>query len=232
MRYLNVNEIFGPTVQGEGKHTGQYVGFLRLAGCNLACSWCDTPYSWDWSRYDKKAESHKWTMTELAEALDNLVADTIIVTGGEPMLQQRGLVELKKMAPHLTFEIETNGTIAPLPETIKAVNLFTVSPKLAHAGDSAADRIKLEALSIYARLAEINKVQFKFVVSKTDDLIEVQNIRRAAGINRRDVWIMPEGADKETQLATLSDIADEVINYGFNLSPRLHVLAWGSKRAV
>jgi len=39
VRHLNVNEIFGPTIQGEGPHTGRLVGFLRLAGCNLACTW-------------------------------------------------------------------------------------------------------------------------------------------------------------------------------------------------
>ena len=59
VRLLNVNEIFGPTIQGEGPHTGRLVGFLRLAGCNLACSWCDTPYSWDWTKYDKAEESKR-----------------------------------------------------------------------------------------------------------------------------------------------------------------------------
>ena len=53
---LAVSEIFGPTLQGEGPSSGRRAMFLRLAGCNLSCSWCDTAYTWDWSRYDKKAE--------------------------------------------------------------------------------------------------------------------------------------------------------------------------------
>ena len=87
-RHINVNEIFGPTIQGEGIHTGVRVGFLRLAGCNLSCSWCDTPYSWDWSRYDRNEESHKRLISEVAEELKAMKVSRLILTGGEPMMQQ------------------------------------------------------------------------------------------------------------------------------------------------
>lgn len=61
---LVVSEVFGPTHQGEGPHAGQLCAFVRLMGCNLSCSWCDTPYTWDASRYDLKAEGHRMTVED------------------------------------------------------------------------------------------------------------------------------------------------------------------------
>ena len=56
---LVVAEVFGPTFQGEGPSTGQRAGFVRLGRCNLDCSWCDTPYTWDWERFDPAAATRR-----------------------------------------------------------------------------------------------------------------------------------------------------------------------------
>jgi len=117
---LNVNEIFGPTIQGEGPSVGQRCAFLRLAGCNLTCTWCDTPYTWDWEGlngepYDKTQETHPASLYEIHHQLTGLGVDLIIVSGGEPMMQQRNLGPLvdRLTRSGIRVEIETNGTIAP-----------------------------------------------------------------------------------------------------------------------
>lgn len=230
VRHLNVNEIFGPTIQGEGPHTGRLVGFLRLAGCNLACTWCDTPYSWDWSKYDRNEESHKILCSDVAEEIDKMVVDRLIVTGGEPSLQQRGLVYLKSLMPMVEFEIESNGTLPPREDYARAVNLFTISPKLGHAGDAFKDRIRLEAMNAYSELAWDGKAVFKFVCQKPSDLNEVLDIARIYKIPREAIWIMPEGADPQTHLNNFVALADAVVEKGWNLSSRLHLIAWGQTR--
>ena len=53
---LVVSEVFGPTFQGEGPSSGQRAMFVRLGRCNLDCAFCDTAYTWDWTRYDPDAE--------------------------------------------------------------------------------------------------------------------------------------------------------------------------------
>ena len=67
MSSLVVSEIFGPTIQGEGQYAGQLVAFIRLGGCNLACSWCDTPYTWDASRFDLRNEMTRTPVNEILE---------------------------------------------------------------------------------------------------------------------------------------------------------------------
>ncbi|MGH3922689.1 MAG: 7-carboxy-7-deazaguanine synthase QueE, partial [Pseudonocardiaceae bacterium] len=58
-RGLLIAEQFGPTFQGEGPSVGQQALFIRLSSCNLSCSWCDTPYTWDWTRFDPRVESRR-----------------------------------------------------------------------------------------------------------------------------------------------------------------------------
>ena len=66
MTELLISEIFGPTIQGEGKSIGQTASFIRLGGCNLHCVWCDTPYTWDAARYDLREELTKIDIREIA----------------------------------------------------------------------------------------------------------------------------------------------------------------------
>ena len=227
--FFNVNEIFGPTIQGEGPHTGQQVSFFRVAGCNLSCVWCDTPYSWDWERFDRNEESHKTTVTDVAEALTQLGASRIVMTGGEPMGQQKNIPLLYQLTG-MKIDVETNGTIMPKDETIEAVDLFCVSPKLAHAGDPENLRLKPEVLAKFAELSRVGKAFFKFVAEKEEDFEEIETFIKAGDIPQEAVWIMPEGFTAERHLANLRKLADKVIERGWNLTSRIHVLIWDTER--
>src|SRR5260370_42452272 len=71
---LAISEIFGPTFQGEGSSIGRYCYFLRLAGCNQHCAWCDTSYTWDWTgrngiKYDPKEEVYKYSVEAVIDEL-------------------------------------------------------------------------------------------------------------------------------------------------------------------
>lgn len=228
---IRVNEVFGPTIQGEGPHAGQYCGFVRLAECNLSCSWCDTPYTWDWERFDRSAESIPTTIEDLAERVTALNCYRIVLTGGEPMMQQRFFPDLYEETGCL-FDVETNGTIIPSGDAIEAVDLFMVSPKLAHSGDPDRLRMKPLALDAWAALARDGKAAFKWVCKTPADIATVAEHCDHFGIPRTHTWIMPEGATRNAHLDTLQRLADDVIRHGFNLTTRLHVLAWNDKRGV
>lgn len=96
-------EIFR-SIQGEGATAGQLRTFIRLSGCNLHCRWCDTAYSWNWSdsdfmhEADKPGRPHKFDpnrnrvmlqFAEIAQAVLDLPSGGLVITGGEPLLQQK-----------------------------------------------------------------------------------------------------------------------------------------------
>lgn len=117
---LKVTEIF-PSVQGEGAWTGLPATFLRLAGCNLHCEWCDTKHSWD------EDTAKVLTVADVARTIRRLNQSTTVVTGGEPAMQMPRLCELIRVHGGGRFwHLETNGTLHVVPGMFDWV---TVSPK-------------------------------------------------------------------------------------------------------
>lgn len=228
---LVVSEIFGPTASGEGPTLGQRCAFLRLGGCNLDCSWCDSAFTWDASRHDLRAELTRMDAGDIVSRLLALSCKFVIISGGEPLLQQKypGWGEALRglTGAGLRVEVETNGTVEPTAETAKLLTRFTVSPKLAHSGVAEGKRISPVALKA---LMATGKATFKFVCRDADDVAEVADLARAHSIPARRVWVMPEGRDSATLCRHLGVIADPAIAAGFNVTTRLHVHAWGDAR--
>jgi organic radical activating enzyme len=222
---LVVSELFGPTLQGEGPSAGQRAGFVRLGRCSLNCAWCDTPYSWDWKRYDPAVELRELEVGEVAARIRAMDVPMVIVTGGEPLLQQRAVVALLRLLPGLAVEVETNGIHVAEPELVERVDRFNVSPKLANAGIERSRRYKPDVLRTFQATG---KAVFKFVVCETPDLDEIDAM--VAECELTDVWVMPEGADAPTLVARAQRLADAVVARGWHLTPRLHILLWGDQR--
>jgi len=224
---LVVAEVFGPTFQGEGPSTGRRAGFVRLGRCNLDCTWCDTPYTWDWHRFDAATELRRATVSSILDDLDAMTPEIIVITGGEPLLQQRNLVPLIDGCAERGWpaEIETNGTIVPVEPLIERVRQWNVSPKLANSGVPLDKRIRPDAL---AALVASGRAVFKFVAADEADLDEVAHL--VAAHTLRPVWIMPEGTDPAMVMERARALAQPVIDRGWNLTTRLHVLLWGDER--
>lgn len=233
---LVVSEVFGPTIQGEGPHTGRQVGFIRFGGCNLHCSWCDTPYTWDASRYDLRAELGRRTVDDLLHRVTVMDVDTVVLSGGEPLLQQRqpawGRLLYHLALAGVDIHVETNGTIAPNQSTHRYVEHFSVSPKLAHAGDPEDQRIVPEVLQAYQRIATTSGAAiFKFVARTRRDLLDIAKLVQDHQLDNRYVWVMPEGTTADEVLDGSRDLIGDVLAAGFNFTTRLHTLIWGQERA-
>jgi organic radical activating enzyme len=222
---LVVSECFGPTIQGEGPSSGRRCSFIRLGGCNLSCSWCDTPYTWDAKRYDLREELTRRPVAEIARQVAAHRTSFTVITGGEPLMHQRqqGWTVLLALLGG-DIEIETNGTIAPTAVTTARCR-FNVSPKLAHSGDPEEARIKPDVL---AQFAATGRAAFKFVVRNPLDLNDVEAVCALARIPHHLVWIMPEGITGPAVVATGRYVADAAVERGFNLTTRLHILLWPS----
>lgn len=253
MSKLIVNEWFGPTIQGEGKYTGVPSFFIRLNGCNLCCRWktsdgsytvCDTAYT----SHNPEPPAYK-TAEEMMGAglLSALRANPnvthIVITGGEPMLQQQGIVDLicnYLINYHIT--IETNGSITPVDNLMRAVNLWSVSPKLSTSGSFESsdlpisrqrlhekNRINKEAIDKINRLA--NDCQFKFVWTGPECEQEIRDLMH--GINPNRIYLMPEGiTPDEIQASAESGALDACYHNGWRFCDREHIRLFGNKRGV
>ncbi|MFF2955877.1 7-carboxy-7-deazaguanine synthase QueE [Kitasatospora sp. NPDC057965] len=218
---LLVAECFGPTFQGEGPSAGQQSLFVRLSRCNLHCPGCDTPQTWDWSRFNPREVATRHSVEDLAAWVMARTPRLVVVTGGEPLLQQPSLVDLVQLLSGRRVEVETNGTVVPQPELIESVTAFNVSPKLKAFAGPRDRRIVPEALSAFAASG---RARFKFVVQEVAQLDEVASLVETFSLP--EVWIMPEGTSSETVLGGMRGLADEVLDRGWHLTPRLHTLLW------
>lgn len=225
---LVVSEVFGPTFQGEGPSLGRRCGFIRLGRCDLACSWCDTSYTWDWERHDPAIELTRMPVEEVVDRIRAMGVDRVVVTGGEPLIQQQALESLLRSLGEegCAVEIETAGHHEPrFPAEL--VDRFNVSPKLAHSGNPHERRLRPDALRA---LEATGRASFKFVVRNAVDLDEVASIVDECRLG--DVWIMPEGTDLSTVIAGMQALAEPVLARGWNLTTRAHILVWGDRRGV
>jgi 7-carboxy-7-deazaguanine synthase len=225
-------ELFA-SIQGEGLSVGVPSVFVRLAECNLVCTFCDTKYTWDWDNHDKVANTTNLDEAAVVARIVELAGShtrNVIFTGGEPMLQQAELVATARALRDSGFrmEIETNGTIEPVPELAGVIDQWNVSPKLESSGNrKVTARLRTGPLTWFAASP---KASFKFVVIKQHDLEEIESIVRTFGIPREHVIVMPEGTSPDEIAGKSQWLVPAAQARGFRFSTRLHVLLWGAER--
>jgi len=227
---MKVSELFY-SIQGEGKLVGVPSVFVRASGCNLRCTWCDTPYaSWD-------PEGEELAVDEIVRRVLAYGARHVVLTGGEPMIMPDvvPLCEaLKSHGRHIT--IETAATVfKPLP-----LDLASLSPKLANstphdrAGGrfaAAHERQRLTVDVIQQFIDVAPDFQLKFVVSSEADLGEIEAILgRLRGWTPSDVLLMPEGTSSVELETRASWITELCKRHGYRYCPRLHIALYGNAR--
>lgn len=235
-------EIFY-TLQGEGRNVGQPTVFYRTSECNLQCVWCDTPYTWNWDgtpyvhdddiKYSREEQQTKLTVGESVDLITRYRVPHVVITGGEPMLQQANLLELAygllTEDRNYKIDIETNGTVMPNERLARKVNLFTVSPKLENSGNRLDKRYRPEVIDAFVALPNAD---FKFVVTSIEDIPEILTMINNHQIPAERVFLMPEGRTR-AELAAHTDLVAELAKkYKFNFTSRLHIELWGDKRGV
>lgn len=207
---MKISEMF-TSIQGEGKFVGIPTTFVRLHGCNLDCDFCDTKYA-------NKGKCHNHTVDEVVRSIldrDNPVRH-VCFTGGEPMLQQRDIIDvikgLMKKKQRMRYTIETNGTIRPTDiwDDVRTQRVFfVVSPK---------DLVR----GAY-RYGDY-PTTYKFVYDGTN-IDAIRDYITRNHIDRDLVWLMPMTVvDKGRERRIVDGCAKACIRNRYKFSPRLQVV--------
>ena len=231
-------EIFA-SLQGEGPSAGMPVAFVRLSRCNLACTWCDTAYTWrfegdnrphrDGVAFDRKANQVTLSPAETADRIAALGQNRLVITGGEPLLQAPALADMLAHLPDMAVEIETNGTVAPPARLDVRVDQYNVSPKLAHSGNPATQALIPERLDAWASEP---RAFLKFVVASPEDVEAVLTLHQRYRFRPERVFLMSEGTDSATLRARQAWLSDLCLKHGFRMSDRMHIHLYGDTRGT
>ena len=199
------------SLQGEGLTMGAPTFFIRTAGCNLDCAWCDTKYAFDGGKEIGIAElvsSVPW-------------ASCVCVTGGEPMLQP----DIYELLGHLislgkTVVLETNGSVdlSGIPD----------NPNLMISMDIKCPSSGMEDRMIFSNIARLGKKdQLKFIIADTADIDYAERIIRDHGAETNIIFSPVGGMD-------LGPLAEEVLKRKLDVRvlPQLHKIIWGDRRSV
>lgn len=245
---IKINEIFGPTIQGEGKSAGKEVLFIRTSLCNLYCVWCDTAYTWQWmnkvfeyyekdhplhkiesGNYNPEIEVHNMDINQILEKVEQIDCKSVVISGGEPLIQHKALTLLVRELKRRGYwvEVETNGTIYPSQEFISLIDQINCSPKLENSGVIKRDRENERVLDL---LSKCLKVNFKFVVSSEKDAFEILGLVNK--YNLKDVYLMPLGMTN-IELSKTQRLTRKLCEkYSFKFSDRLHITLLGGGRGI
>jgi len=238
---LKVHEIF-KSIQGEGIDIGMPMVFVRFAGCNLACKWCDTQYA-----NKEESEFSEMEVSPIVKKIEELGTVTgVTFTGGEPFVQKTEeidalIFELKGKGYFIN--IETNGLVLPQLAYGNLVDRFSISPKLSSSGNKLGiNKSTLETYLMYYP----HKVFFKFVISNKDDFSEMEvlldsipvvkekSIRIVIQPNIDDESVLSIEKQNEYFLETMdlllvSGLTD---TYNIRIIPQFHKYLWADKKGV
>jgi 7-carboxy-7-deazaguanine synthase len=229
---MKITEIFY-SIQGEGKLAGTPSVFVRVSGCNLRCTWCDTPYaSWN-------PEGEEQSVEQIVERVLAHPSRHVVLTGGEPMIMPdiaELCAALKCRGRQITME--TAATVYVPVE----IDLASLSPKLANstphnrdggrfAAAHEAHRINVRAIQKFIDTAP--DFQLKFVISAPTDLREITTLlEQLRDWSPSDVLLMPEGIDASSLDSKSPWLGEICKQTGFRFCPRLHIALYGNQRGT
>ncbi|MDD1512700.1 MULTISPECIES: 7-carboxy-7-deazaguanine synthase QueE [Priestia] len=239
---IPVLEIFGPTIQGEGMVVGRKTMFVRTAGCDYSCSWCDSAFTWDGSaKNDIRQLTAEQIWTELKE-IGGECFDHVTISGGNPALIKAigSLVELLH-SQGVKAALETQGS--RYQDWFLKIDDLTISPKppssLMKTNFSVLDDI-IETLIKEKRMAHIsikvvvfNDEDFEYAASVherypevpffvqvgNEDLTTIDNASLTQELLKKYEWLI----DKAVAAKNMNDV---------RVLPQVHALVWGNKRGV
>ncbi|CAK6477048.1 7-carboxy-7-deazaguanine synthase [Peribacillus frigoritolerans] len=242
MSKLPVMEIFGPTIQGEGMVIGQKTMFVRTAGCDYSCSWCDSAFTWDGTG---KEDTVQMTADEIWDELKRIGGSGfsfVTISGGNPALLKNlnGLIAILH-ENKMKIGVETQGS--RWQDWFLDIDELTISPKPPSSGMNTDFTVLDQIISNLANRNPENHVSLKIVVFNEEDYQYAKHVHgrypdfpfylQVGNDDSRtaDDHQLISGLLKKYEELIDKVIADDELN-DVKVLPQLHTYIWGNKRGV
>ncbi|WED22192.1 7-carboxy-7-deazaguanine synthase QueE [Vibrio sp. JC009] len=228
-----ISEIFGPTIQGEGASIGRPTVFVRTAGCDFRCSWCDTLHAVDKSYRDDWYQMSAEEIMAKVEKLSDGKPLLITLSGGNPATQELSELILLGKSKGYTFAMETQGSVSAA--WFSLLDQITFSPK-PPSSKMRFVRERFEACLIAAGNADIS---LKIVVADEEDLEWAGEFKER--YPQLPLFLQPcnteldDEPDQDTLASNTRKLVDAVVNrkwFDVTVLPQLHVYLWGNEKGV
>ena len=239
---IPVMEIFGPTIQGEGMVVGQKTMFVRTAGCDYSCAWCDSSFTWDGSG---KHLITQMTAEEIWAELKRLGGNGfsfVTISGGNPALL-RNLEELITLLKENNIKVcvETQGS--KWQEWLYEIDELTISPKPPSSGMTTDYTVLSDLLEKLRKHNSKQHISLKIVVFNEEDFEYAKNMHLRfpmipfyLQVGNDDIETTNDSQLIRHLLGKYEALIDKVIAdeelKDVKVLPQLHTLVWGNKRGV
>jgi len=241
MSNIPVLEIFGPTIQGEGMVIGRKTMFVRTAGCDYSCSWCDSKFTWDGS---EKENIVKMSPEEIVDQLKRTAGDTydhVTISGGNPALlrQLDSLIDLLH-EDGVQVALETQGS--RWQDWFTKIDELTLSPKPPSSGMKTNFEI-LDMIISSLKKDQQGTYSLKIVIFDEADLAYAADVYKRYPESQFYLQIGNDDTENTNQDEFLQAsikkyewlinevmASDELKNV--RVLPQLHTYLWGNKRGV
>jgi 7-carboxy-7-deazaguanine synthase len=239
---IPVMEIFGPTIQGEGMVIGQKTMFVRTAGCDYSCSWCDSAFTWDGTGKDDIKMMQAEEIWEELKHLGGIGFSHVTVSGGNPALLKNlaSLISLLK-EKNIKVCLETQGskwqdwfldidelTISPKPPSSKMVTDFAILDSIITRldGNETSKNVSLKVVVFDDKDYEFAKGVYQryptipfFLSVGNDDITTLDNQELVTRLLSKYDWL-------------INKVMDDQEFTNVKVLPQLHTYLWGNKRGV
>ena len=244
-KIIPVAEIFGPTIQGEGPNVGIKTLFLRVAGCDFKCAWCDSKFAWKIDGNVKRYDPY-----DLVSKIINTCRETntanVVLTGGNPCLYDFDkVIDLLKDIG-ISIDVETQGSI--LPDWLYKVDQLVISPKAPSSGQKDVYDNVLKFLSneekvpvgynVAIKIPVFNEEDFKFAeryYELVQQVIWNTNVNAKMYLSVGNTNTNEAGDISKRVLLDYESLINRTMESGMKkvyVLPQVHTLVWGNKQGV
>ncbi len=239
---INVTEIFGPTIQGEGPKAGIKTIFVRVVGCDFKCSWCDSKFAWAESENSRKYSDEE-LIDELRTLCNNTNTRNVVLTGGNPCLYNFSNVISKLKDDDISFDVETQGS--KFPAWLLMCNTIVISPKAPSSHQPNVfenicnwlsknyNTLLKNKTNIAIKIPVFNNEDFEF--ARTYHFLTQSNLNIKLYLSVGNDNVDEKGDIAERILRNYKTLIEKVMQSDMKyvyILPQIHTLVWGNKQGV